>query len=154
MPLRGGDAAMTAPRAPFFDTAKQRNLVSDTLFPRGIEGMNSLPWVVHAEHLNSFPARSVRSHVRFTATGGVGMSKFQLGALRDFYDILREFDAVLEYNPQVRPLPGFCFDGGFRLLTRSIADRDLLIRMNEYTIPRALDSKLWAIPGRMPAFMR
>ncbi|MCW2425139.1 hypothetical protein M2260_000047 [Rhodococcus erythropolis] len=82
------------------------------------------------------------------------MCKFQLGALRDFYDILREFDSVLEYNPQVHPLPGFGSDGGFRLLTRSFADRDLVIRTNEYTIPRKLDSKLWAIPGRMPAFIR
>lgn len=116
--------------------------------------MNPLPWVVQAEHLNSFPARSVRSHVRFIATGGVGMCKFQLGALRDFYDVLREFDSVLEYNPQVRPLPGFCFDGGFRLVTRASADRNLVIRMNEFTIPQELGAELWAIPGRMPAFMR
>ena len=82
------------------------------------------------------------------------MSRCELGALRDFYDILREFDSVLEYDPRVRPLPGLCFDGGFRLVTRVSADRDLVIRLNEFTITQELDSKLWAIPGRMPSFMR
>ena len=96
----------------------------------------------------------MRSHVRFIATGGVGMCKLELGALRDFYDMLRDFDSVLEYDPHVRPLRGLCFDGGFRLVTRSIADRNLVIRLNDYTTLQAADPTLWAIPEQMPTFVR
>lgn len=145
---------MTAHRTRSLRQPAPPSLVRNALFPSEIDGAYPLPWVVHADHLHSFPARSVRRHVRFIATGGVGMCKFELGALRDFYDILREFDSVLEYSPQVRPLRGFCFDGGFRLVTRSIADRNLVIRLNDYTILQAVDPALWSIPGRMPTFVR
>ncbi|MBT2263518.1 hypothetical protein [Rhodococcus erythropolis] len=145
---------MTAHRACSSRQPTPGSPAGGALFPSEIDGAYPLPWIVHAEHLHSFPARSVRSHVRFIATGGVGMRAFELGALRDFYDILREFDSVLEYDPQVRPLRGFCFDGGFRLMTRSTADRNLVIRLNDYTILQAADPALWSIPERMPTFVK
>jgi hypothetical protein len=94
------------------------------------------------------PYRRLREHGEYMATGGVGMDKVTLGRLRGFYRKLR--DQVLEFDPNIPPIPGVSSQGGWAYRKRLSGDDDLLIRVNEYTDLTEIGKMIWRFPPVEP----
>jgi transposase len=113
------------------------------------EAMKHYPWKVQAgQHYTSL-YRLSRDHLEYMATGGKGMSRRKLSALRTFYNKLSE-GFVLEYHPDNPPQPGVCNKGGFAYRNRKVSDGDLIIRVNEYTTLTDEARMLWRMPPQLP----
>jgi hypothetical protein len=108
------------------------------------------PWEIQGQHRNASPCRRMRDHGEYMVTGGVGMSADKLDRIRSFYRQLRDENAVLEYDPDLPSQPGFCLDGGFALRPRVASDRDLLIRVNRYTLMTDEGWDIWVFPDVDP----
>ena len=83
------------------------------------------------------------------ATGGKGMSRRKLSALRNFYRKIAE-GFVLEYSPDIPPQPGVSLPGGFAYRERTPDDGDLIIRVNEHTALTDESRMLWRLPPQLP----
>ncbi len=110
----------------------------------------NFPWKVSQEHERCSAQRRLREHGEYMATGGKGMSEDKLSRLRGFYKMLRDQNAVLEYDPSIPPIDGFASRGGFALRPRRKKDGDLLIRVNEYTDLSDEGRMIWRFPPREP----
>ncbi len=108
------------------------------------------PWKMPVEVGRQSPARRIRDHGEYMATGGKGMSEDKLKRLRTFYKKLKDEDLVLEYSPDFEPVKGFANKGGFRLQPRRPEDGDLLIRVNEHTTLTPEGLIIWRFPPRFP----
>ena len=84
------------------------------------------------------------------ATGGKGMSESKLKRLRGFYKILVEQDVVLEFDPELPPIPGVANKGGFAYRPRERRDGDLIIRVNEHTTLTPEGRLIWCLPPQIP----
>lgn len=120
-----------------------------TLSPRE-EVLKHFPWKVPQEMSETAPARKMRDHGEFIATGGKGMSDATLTRLRNFYKKLRDEDLVLEFDPEIPPEPGLSNKGGFAYRPRRPEDGDLLIRVNEHTTLTEQGRMIWRFPPREP----
>ncbi len=108
------------------------------------------PWTMPVEVGRQSPARRLRDHGEYMATGGKGMSEDKLKRLRAFYKKLKDEDLVLEYNPDFKPVKGFANKGGFRLQPRRPSDGDLLIRKNKHTRLTQEGRMIWRFPPVLP----
>lgn len=108
------------------------------------------PWKVSKEQERCSACRRLREHGEYYATGGEGMSEDKLSRLRGFYRTIRRDDVVLEHDPNLPPIDGFASMGGFRWCKRQKSDRDLLIRVNEYTTLTDEGRKIWRLPRKDP----
>jgi hypothetical protein len=112
--------------------------------------LQHFPFVVSAEQTQTSPFKRLRDHGEYVATNGVGMSDDKLSRLRSFYRKLRDHGLVVEFNPDILPIPGESNKGGWAFRKRAKADGDLLIRVNEYTHLTELGKTIWRFPPRDP----
>ncbi|GAT16647.1 helix-turn-helix domain-containing protein [Mycolicibacterium thermoresistibile] len=106
------------------------------------------PFQVPTEMGQTSPYRRLRDHGRYVATWGVGMDNGTLGRLRGFYRKLQ--DQVLEFDPNIPPIPGVSSKGGWRYVPRTADDGDLMIRVNDYTELTDEGRRVWRLPAVMP----
>jgi len=108
------------------------------------------PWKLEDPFAQASPARLMRNHGEYMATGGKGMSEDALKALRGFYRRLRDNNVVVEFDPRIPPIPRVSYVGGFNYVPRTDEDGDLIIRVNEYTNLTDEGKRLWRFPTREP----
>lgn len=108
------------------------------------------PWNVPAELSQQAPYRRMRDHGEYIATEGKGMSEDKIKRLRSFYKNLRDNNLVLEFDPEIPPVPGVSNRGGFAYRKRRKSDRGLLIRVNEYTHITEEGRNIWTFPDKDP----
>lgn len=108
------------------------------------------PWAVPEPMTHSTPYRRLRDHGEYVATGGIGMSELKLSRLRGFYKKLRDENVVVEFDPEIEPVPGAVFTGGFAYRKRRKSDGDLLIRVNEHTHLSDQGARIWRFPPMEP----
>ena len=124
-----------------------RHYYGGRLSPRE-QMLQHFPFQVPARMGQTSPFRRLRDHGEYMATGGVGMSEETLGRLRGFYERLR--NQVLEFDPNIPPIPGVSSQGGWRYVPRTAEDGDLLIRVNEYTDLTEKGKMIWRFPPVEP----
>ncbi|KZM68859.1 hypothetical protein [Nocardia terpenica] len=117
--------------------------------PREI-ALKNFPWILTTQQGQMAPARNLRNHAEFMATGGRGMTADKLTKLRNFYKKLREQNVVVEFDPSLPPEPGVSSVGGFAYRPREASDGDLLIRVNEHTQMNEEGKIIWRFPPREP----
>lgn len=108
------------------------------------------PWKTTAAHSQTKPFQRLRDHGEYMATGGKGMNYDKLVRLEGWYKRLREENIVLEFNPNIKPIPGVSPMGGFRYVPRTEEDGDLLIRVNRYTKLTDEGRMIWRWPPQLP----
>ena len=104
------------------------------------------PFQVPAEQAQQAPYRNLRTHAEWYRTNGKGMSEVDLKRLRAFYTKLRDGNLVVEYDPNLPPVPGEANRGGFAYRKRLKRDRGLMIRVNEYTRLTEQGWDIWRLP--------
>jgi hypothetical protein len=119
------------------------------LTPREIV-LQHFPFVVPTDMGNTSPFKRLRDHGEYVATGGVGMSEDKLERLRAFYRKLRDGNLVVEFDPTLPPEEGVSNKGGWAYRRRLKRDRDLLIRVNEYTFLTEEGERIWRFPQIEP----
>ncbi|UVK64210.1 immunity repressor [Mycobacterium phage Norz] len=97
------------------------------------------------------PHKRLRDHGEYIATRGKGMKEYKLKRLRSFYRMLRENNWVVEFDPNIPPIPGVSKRGGWAYRERQESDEDLLIRVNEYTTLSEIGRHhIWRFPSVEP----
>lgn len=105
------------------------------------------PWVTTNLHGKSTAYQRLRDHGEFMRAGGFGtMSADKQRRLKAWWRLLRDQDVVVEFDPEIPPIPGVSPHGGFRYAARSPEDGDLLIRVNDHTELTRDGKKLWRWP--------
>ena len=112
--------------------------------------LQHFPFKVPVEMGNTSPFKRLRDHGEYVATGGVGMSEDKLQRLRSFYRKLRENNLVVEFDPNIPPIPGISYRGGWAYRGRLPEDGDLLIRINEFTNITDKGRNIWRLPAGDP----
>ncbi|GAB4584436.1 XRE family transcriptional regulator [Nocardia sp. IFM 10818] len=112
--------------------------------------LKNFPWTLTTQQGQMAPARNLRNHAEYMATGGKGMSAEKLTKLRNFYKKLRDENVVVEFDPALPPEPGVSSVGGFAYRPRAAEDGDLLIRVNEHTAMNEEGKIIWRFPPREP----
>ena len=67
--------------------------------------MDHFPFQANRDRSQTSPFRGLRNHGEWVVTGGVGMSEDKLQRLRSFYKKLRDGNLVVEYDPNIPPIP-------------------------------------------------
>lgn len=114
------------------------------------EVMQHFPFVVTGLMSQCMPYKRLRDHGEFRWTGGVGMSDDKLKRLLSFYERLRDENAVVEFDPNIPPIPGVSSKGGWAFRPRVPADEDLLIRVNEFADLTDQGRLIWRFPPKDP----
>ncbi|WP_378733632.1 XRE family transcriptional regulator [Nocardia brasiliensis] len=118
--------------------------------PRRMVG-EEFPWKVPSAMQRTPPYRRMRDHGEFMATGGEGMSEEKKSRLRSWYAMLRQYNYVLEFDPELPPTHGVSPAGGFAYRPREQRDgAKLLIRLNEHTRLTSNGKKIWVFPPKDP----
>jgi transcriptional regulator with XRE-family HTH domain len=112
--------------------------------------LEAWPFEVPAQLSQCAPYKNLRNHGEYVETGGKGMSDDQLKRLRGFYKKLREENLVVEYDPNIPPIPGVSSVGGWAYRGRLKSDGDLLIRDNDHTNISKEGRMIWRFPPRDP----
>lgn len=82
------------------------------------------PWKVTGLHLRASLYKLTRNHAEYMETGGVGMADADFTALTNFHKKLRDFNLVVEYDPDIPPSLD-SKHGGWALRARAPEDGDL-----------------------------
>lgn len=115
------------------------------LTPRQIAN-ESWPWDTTNAHGKAKAFQRLRDHGEFMVTGGSGMSEGKLKGLRSWWRKLQDENLVLEFDPEIPPIPGVSPYGGFAYRERLSDDRNLLIRVNEHTRLTEEGEMIWCWP--------
>lgn len=108
------------------------------------------PWVTTRAHGKAVPYQRLRDHGEFIVTGGRGMNDDKLNRLRSWWRKLRDENLVVEFDPNLPPIPGVSPAGGFAYRQRVPEDLDLLIRVNEHTDLTESGRRIWCWPNHSP----
>lgn len=114
------------------------------------EVMDCFPWQLDEEQGKTSAVRRLRDHGEYMATDGRGMGEDKLSRLRSWYQMLRDEDVVVEFDPNIPPLPGVALSGGFAYRQRKRVDSDLLIRVNDHTTLTVEGRLIWRFPPKEP----
>jgi hypothetical protein len=101
------------------------------------------PWNVSGNLTEADPYLSLRAYGEWVATGGRGLPETTVAKARALVQMLRQRDAVLEYDPSLPPVNGLSDHGGFALRPRTEADGDLLVRDNPHTTLTQEGRMIW-----------
>lgn len=112
--------------------------------------LKEFPFEVPAAQAQTSPYRRLRDHGEYIATQGKGMSEDKLERLRSFYRKLREENVVLEFDPDIEPIPGVSNQGGWAFRERVPEDDDLLIRDNDHARITEEGRMIWRFPPKDP----
>lgn len=119
------------------------------LTPREIV-LQNFPFRVPTEMTHVSMYKRLRDHGEYVATWGIGMSQDKISRLRGFYSKLREEGLVVEFDPDIPPLPGVSNKGGWAYRKRRKSDEDRLIRINEYADMTEEADQIWRFPPIEP----
>lgn len=108
--------------------------------------IDEFPFKVPSDQGQTSPFKRLRDHGEYMLTHGKGMSEGKLERLRSFYRKLRDENLVLEFDPTIPPEPGVSKYGGWAYRSRTKRDKDLLIRVNEYTRLTEAGKEIWKFP--------
>jgi uncharacterized protein (DUF433 family) len=108
------------------------------------------PFTVSARMGQATPFRRLRDHAEYVAVGRKNLSEDKITRLRAFYLKLHDNNLVVEFDPDIPPIPGISRGGGWAYRDRQPSDADLLIRENEYTDLTAVGRELWRFPTELP----
>lgn len=108
------------------------------------------PWKTTDLHGKSKVYQRLRDHGEYVLTRGEGMSADKLGRLRSWWRVLRKDGVVVEFDPELPPLPGISPHGGFAYRERLPQDGVLLIRVNEHTTLTEGGRRIWCWPPEWP----
>jgi hypothetical protein len=78
------------------------------------------------------------------------MSQDKLKRLRAFYGKLRDGNLVVEFDPNLPPIPRVSSKGGWTFRDRVPGDGDLLTRVNEFTNLTDKGRGIWRLPPQEP----
>jgi transposase len=105
------------------------------------------PWKVPAEQTQTSPYKRMRSHGKFAVTAGEGMKDDELDRLFKWHQKLRDENVVLEFDPNIPPVPGVSNKGGFAYRKRRKSDKGLIIRVNkDHTNLTKPGEDIWRLP--------
>lgn len=110
------------------------------------------PWTTTNEHGKSKAFQRLRDHGEFMTTRSRGMNDEKMKLLKAWWRKLRDEDVVLEFDPSIAPYPGMA-GGGFRYVPRTLADDDLLIRVNEHTDLPEEGKLFWCWPSDIDSLL-
>ncbi len=127
----------------------QKIVYGGALTPRQVVNQ-AWPWKTNNLHGKSKVYQRMRDHGEYMATGGKGMNDDKLSRLRSWYQKLRDENVVVEFDPEIPPIPGVSPHGGFRYVKRRKSDGDLLLRKNEHTTLTEEGRRIWRFPPRDP----
>jgi hypothetical protein len=96
-------------------------------------------------HTKSRPYRRLAEHAEYIQTGGRGMSRNKLVALRAWYKSLRDNGDVVVYDPSTGPRRGMRY-GGWSYEPRTECDGSLIFRRNEHTHVDDEAIDIWRVP--------
>jgi hypothetical protein len=111
------------------------------------------PWGKMATHFHrAAEFQHLKRHSTFYACGRKGLSDISYTRLVNFYNMLREHDYVIGFDPNLAPYKGMP-SGGFYYARRGPFDRDLMIRVDENVVAEVDDHfiDLWSFPSPLPA---
>lgn len=106
------------------------------------------PFNVLSIHQSASVYKRLRDHGEYYFTKGVGMREDKLSRLRGFYRRLNSL--VVEYDPNILPIPGVSTNGGWAYRSRETSDSNLLIRINDYTKLTEEGFNIWRLPDQEP----
>lgn len=112
---------------------------------------NAWPWNTSEAHEEAEPCQSLREFGEYMATGGRGMAEDKLARIRAWLLWLRGQNLVLEFDPDLPPVPGVSPSGGFAYRPRTTNDDDLLIRVNGHTNLSEEGAMIWRWPPELPS---
>lgn len=102
------------------------------------------PWETTDEHSRTSAVRRLWDHAAVLMSGREAINPTDRKRLSRWYDLME--DKVLEFDPNLPPVPGEFRYGGFAYRERTPDDGDLLIRVNEYTRLTDEGKIIWARP--------
>lgn len=120
------------------------------LTPREVVLKTEWPFDVPTELTQTSPYRNLRNHAEYVITGGKGMSEDSLKRLKAFHDKLRDENVVVEFDPNIPPIPGVSNKGGWAFRGRLPKDGDLLLRVNKHTRITEEGRRIWRLPPIEP----
>ncbi|WP_028462897.1 hypothetical protein [Nocardia sp. 348MFTsu5.1] len=106
----------------------------------------SWPWETKDFHGKAVAFRRLRDHGEFMRTGSKDMSLDKMKRLKSWWKRLRDENLVVEFDPNIPPMPGVSSTGGFAYRERTVEDDDLLIRVNEFTTITEQGKMIWCWP--------
>lgn len=117
---------------------------------------DSAPFPVPDKWNKASPAQRLRAHRRFVLfPDSHGLPEGDLKRLRNFYNKLRDKGLIVEFDPTIPPDPGVSSQGGFAYREREVRDRNLVLRLNDYTYteewyPGSSFYEVWSFPLEYP----
>lgn len=113
---------------------------------------DNMPWAwgeLAENAVKATPYARLVDHVEYMVTGGEGMPTWKLERLRSWYYRLSRLDVVVEYDPNIPPLPGQ-EHGHWRYAPRVPQDGDLILRRNKFTKLTRGMKEMFRFPERTP----
>lgn len=132
---------MLVPTAATAANPKKENILASSM-PLDIV-REHFPWNLTDELEQSEACRSLRAYGDWVATGGRRLPETTILRARELVQMLRQRDAVIEYDPSLPPVAGLSKWGGFALRARTGTDKDLLVRANAHTTLTVEGRMIW-----------
>lgn len=112
--------------------------------------MDHFPWKpVGHPFTDSTLDTLLRDHAEFQATSGEEMPERKLRRLLSFYQKLQDEELVVEFHPSIPPSEYNEF-GGYAYRSKTPADGELIIRVNELAHMTPTGKVIWRFPRRLP----
>jgi hypothetical protein len=105
------------------------------------------PWNVPTAMQQQAPYKRMCDHAEWYVTDGYGMSDTKLKRVAGFHRMLREGNLVVEFDPELPPIPDVANKGGFAYRKRLKRDKGLMLRVNEYTRLTDVGWDMWRLPA-------
>lgn len=113
--------------------------------------LKHFPFEVPSELARCSIYQRLRDHGEWYAAGdNASLSADQKQRLVWFYNKLRRNNWVIEFDPNIPPIPGVSKCGGWAYRERMPADEDYLVRVNEYTTLTEYGQEIWRFPDEEP----
>jgi len=95
---------------------------------------DSAPFLVPETWNRATAAQRLRAHRMYVLfPDSHGLPDDEISRLRSFYEKLKNEGLIVEFDPTIPPNPGISPNGGFAYRKREPRDRNLILRLNDYT---------------------
>lgn len=111
----------------------------------------NLPWDVDlARHESNLIYQTLRVHTKAQLVGFDSAIDGERKSLLALYQILDRFNAVVDFDPKLEPIPLLSSTGGFGFVPREPEDEGWIIRMKPGVRITELGKTMWAWPDTLP----